>query len=403
MNRVLRGARRVLRRRRWRLFVFKLLAKRPPPPKKSRIPATEQTTPPEEPLPAAIPVSAGSSDGVAPGAPKVHGDSTTAIPLSYDLRLFKPGPDEPRHVAAWRSSTDYPATAPDPQKEALKRKVVAALVARNPRLQVRQFPYEQIAQFERISTEQARCKYRHVELSVQEGGNGLQIVLRDDEAAVKVPFWYDGQKATETFRELWGYLEIICREAGYLIYDPQMDRTFNPTTGCEEVLAQYNGTVRQFRETWPGEGQERVGPSPTQSGLRPHRRAERHRLEIRQLTASEDCGVVLVAVRENGGSCGFAEVSIRHDHVEGASSVPVAYLKGWYVAPQFRGHGIGRRLLESAEKWAAARGLRELASDVNLQHEQILQAHLACGFTETGRAGHFIKPTPPPFYDTTVA
>jgi aminoglycoside 6'-N-acetyltransferase I len=51
---------------------------------------------------------------------------------------------------------------------------------------------------------------------------------------------------------------------------------------------------------------------------------ERHQLEIQQLTAAKDCGVVVVAVRENGFLCGFAELSIRHDHVDGASSVPVA-------------------------------------------------------------------------------
>ena len=65
---------------------------------------------------------------------------------------------------------------------------------------------------------------------------------------------------------------------------------------------------------------------------------ERHQLEIQQLNAAEDRGVVLVTVRENGCLCGFAELSIRHDHVDGASSVPVAYLEGWYVDPDVRGH-----------------------------------------------------------------
>jgi hypothetical protein len=60
--------------------------------------------------------------------------------------------------------------------------------------------------------------------------------------------------------------------------------------------------------------------------LSPDCSAERHQLEIQQLAAAEDGGVVLVAVRENGSLCGFAELAIRHDHVDGASSVPVAYL-----------------------------------------------------------------------------
>src|SRR6266404_4228445 len=118
---------------------------------------------------------------------------------------------------------------------------------------------------------------------------------------------------------------------------------------------------------------------------------ERHLLEIEQLTASEGGGLVLVAVRERGGLCGFAELSIRHDHVDGASSTPVAYLEGWYVDPDVRGAGIGRRLLEASEAWAAARDLKELASDAELDNHLSLQAHRSCGFRQTCRAVHFIK------------
>jgi aminoglycoside 6'-N-acetyltransferase I len=119
---------------------------------------------------------------------------------------------------------------------------------------------------------------------------------------------------------------------------------------------------------------------------------ERHRLEIQQLTVNEGAGVVFVAEREDSSLCGFAEVSIRRDHVDGASTVPVAYLEGWYVDPDVRGAGIGRRLLEAAEQWAAAHGLRELASDAESDNHNSLQAHRSCGFTETCRAVHFIKP-----------
>ena len=121
---------------------------------------------------------------------------------------------------------------------------------------------------------------------------------------------------------------------------------------------------------------------------------ERHELEIQQLSASRDCGVVLVAVSEDGSLCGFAELAIRRDHVDGASSAPVAYLEGWYVDPELRGAGIGRKLLQAAEQWAAARGLRELASDAELDNDRALEVHRACGFTETCRAIHFIKPLP---------
>jgi aminoglycoside 6'-N-acetyltransferase I len=115
-------------------------------------------------------------------------------------------------------------------------------------------------------------------------------------------------------------------------------------------------------------------------------------LEIQQLTANEGVGVVFVAERKLGSLCGFAEVSIRRDHVDGASSVPVAYLEGWYVDPDVRGAGIGRQLLEGAERWAIARGLKELASDAELDNYRSIQVHRSCGFRETRRAVHFIKP-----------
>lgn len=118
---------------------------------------------------------------------------------------------------------------------------------------------------------------------------------------------------------------------------------------------------------------------------------ERHQLEIQQLTAHAGAGVVFVAEREDSSLCGFAEVSIRHDHVDGASSVPVAYLEGWYVEPDFRGQGVGQRLLASVEEWAIRRGLRELASDAELDNQAAADAHASCGFAETCRAVHLIK------------
>ena len=114
-------------------------------------------------------------------------------------------------------------------------------------------------------------------------------------------------------------------------------------------------------------------------------------LEIQQFAASRDPGVVIVAERDDGGLCGLAEVSVRHEHVDGTSTVPVAYLEAWYVEPYARGRGVGRQLIRAAEEWALARGLRELASDAELGNKSSIDAHASCGFTETCRAVHFIK------------
>src|SRR4051812_31863361 len=90
---------------------------------------------------------------------------------------------------------------------------------------------------------------------------------------------------------------------------------------------------------------------------------ERHELEVQQLLSQN----ALVVFAERGTELvGFAEVSIRVDHVEGTRAAPVPYLEGWYVRPNHRGVGIGRGLLDWVERWALDRGFAELASDAEL-------------------------------------
>jgi len=115
---------------------------------------------------------------------------------------------------------------------------------------------------------------------------------------------------------------------------------------------------------------------------------ERHRLEIAQVLRS--AGVVAIATQA-GDPVGFAEVSVRVDHVEGTSSAPVPYLEGWYVAPAHRGRGIGTALLEFAERWARQRGYHEMASDAEIDNETSIRLHRLHGFAEVSKTVHFIK------------
>ncbi len=172
--------------------------------------------------------------------------------MSYDFRLFQRKAGEDPLVTAHADSDGLPTTPPDPQKEALKHRVADALIARNPRLEIFQFDYDAVAKTLRVSVEDARLKYRHLELNgPSDGTNGIQITLFDNEASVTVPFWHDGDKAADTFREIWNCLEIISREAGYLIYDPQVDQIIEPSAGFDAALARYTGTVRQMRQKLP--------------------------------------------------------------------------------------------------------------------------------------------------------
>jgi aminoglycoside 6'-N-acetyltransferase I len=116
---------------------------------------------------------------------------------------------------------------------------------------------------------------------------------------------------------------------------------------------------------------------------------DRHDLEIEQLLKSE--GIVAV-VEIDGSLAGFAEVSLRNDHVEGTRASPVPYLEGWFVAPAHRRRGIGRGLLDFVEQWAIARGFNELASDAEIENRQGVTLHTKLGFAEVGRTVHFVKP-----------
>lgn len=119
---------------------------------------------------------------------------------------------------------------------------------------------------------------------------------------------------------------------------------------------------------------------------------ERHRLEIEQHDSQG--GVALVAEDGEAGLVGFAEVSIRREHVEGTATSPVAYLEGWFVRQPFRARGIGRLLMVEAEHWAREKGFTELASDAELDNPGSQRAHAKLGFEEVGRTVHYVKKLP---------
>ena len=166
--------------------------------------------------------------------------------MSYDLRLIKPKPGEDPLVTAESESEEIGTTPPDPTKEAAKRRVADGLIDKNPKLRVFQFDYGKVAEFKKITVDEAKLRFRHLELNgPEEGCNGIQITLFDDEASVTVPYWYTLERATETFREIWDYLEIMTRETGY---DPQVGRILDLASDFEEVVSAYSGTVGQVQK-----------------------------------------------------------------------------------------------------------------------------------------------------------
>lgn len=98
-----------------------------------------------------------------------------------------------------------------------------------------------------------------------------------------------------------------------------------------------------------------------------------------------------LACNDGGAPIGFAEATLRVDYVNGTAGSPVGFLEGWYVAPDWRGRGVGRALVAAVEDWSRRQGCSELASDALLDNAASHAAHGACGFEETERVVYFRK------------
>jgi aminoglycoside 6'-N-acetyltransferase I len=93
----------------------------------------------------------------------------------------------------------------------------------------------------------------------------------------------------------------------------------------------------------------------------------------------------------SGQLVGFLEVGLR-SHADGCDpSHPVGFIEGWYVDADWRGQGIGRKLLAAAEDWARGQGCREMASDTWIDNELSQRVHEAAGYTVVDRCVHYRK------------
>jgi aminoglycoside 6'-N-acetyltransferase I len=117
---------------------------------------------------------------------------------------------------------------------------------------------------------------------------------------------------------------------------------------------------------------------------------DQHRDEAEMmLSKSPDESIVFLDIVDGGDIRAFAEAALRHDHVNGCETSPVAFLEGIFVRREVRGVGIGGLLLKSVQAWAHERGCAELASDAHLDNVASHAFHTALGFTETDRVVYF--------------
>jgi aminoglycoside 6'-N-acetyltransferase I len=117
--------------------------------------------------------------------------------------------------------------------------------------------------------------------------------------------------------------------------------------------------------------------------------------EMAGFVAAPDRYGQFMVTADDGTPIGLAEVSLRHDYVNGTETSPVAFLEGLYVAPNARRQGVARTMLLAVRAWAQARGCTELASDTQVENTLSQAVHARLGFTETERVVYFNMPLGP--------
>ncbi len=117
---------------------------------------------------------------------------------------------------------------------------------------------------------------------------------------------------------------------------------------------------------------------------------DEHKVEMSDIYEHSDSQLVIVAETQDEKLIGFLEASIR-PFVEDCHTDHVGYLEGWYVEPEFRRYGIGRKLVQMAESWARSKGCEEMASDAEIGNDLSFKAHLNLGYEETSRLVHLRK------------
>lgn len=160
--------------------------------------------------------------------------------MSYDLTFaaFPDGIDPDDYLEQFEEAGPGPV---DPEREAWKAELVAALQALEPELEPFEFDHAQIASSLGIPLEQAKREYRHVELNTDDG-SGIQVMVEDHGCSITVPYWHEGDAAVRVLGRI-GALAKAIGEHGLRMYDPQLGRIADPDADRAEMLRVYAGVM----------------------------------------------------------------------------------------------------------------------------------------------------------------
>lgn len=100
--------------------------------------------------------------------------------------------------------------------------------------------------------------------------------------------------------------------------------------------------------------------------------------DIAVLIASDDVCLALAEADGRAIGCGFARRSPSRPYTEPPYH---AYVGLMYVAPEFRGRGVSRQILEALSAWARAKGLFEVRLEVYPGNAVAVSAYENFGFS----------------------
>lgn len=167
--------------------------------------------------------------------------------MSYDIYCYKSKLDRPDLEEAQSAIEvdEETETNSDPET---KLKIAKALTEYNPRLESFDFGYQEIAKLQEITIDEAKKAFSHIELNTPEGDLATQITIFDNNVSITVPYCYSGDKAREVFDKIYDYTKVIRQTAGYFVYDPQIDKVFDPLTENIFGLDVYQSMTGQVKK-----------------------------------------------------------------------------------------------------------------------------------------------------------
>ncbi|MCB9832841.1 MAG: hypothetical protein H6807_10225 [Planctomycetes bacterium] len=182
--------------------------------------------------------------------------------MSYDLTLLPP-----EHCASPEQIQSYieaEASSPTSAQRARMDALAASIQRAVPGLDRFAPDFQETARLRGTSVEEARANERFVELD--KVSDGLQIVLQPDQVSVTLPYWHDRATLEELWPEIETVLEILVREGGFRIYDPQLDRLVDdPATIRDQAIASYGHTMKMLESL----GDRAPRSSTSRPGTRP--------------------------------------------------------------------------------------------------------------------------------------